>query len=246
MRKGTRRFAAGLISLLVVGSGTVAFAQTERNISSGSKIRVKNLPEYDSRRFHPGFFLGVNMGRYVPEYSPAYAANPTPRYLTKPRVGFSAGFTEEIRLMPHYLALRLQQSVTFGTHEVNRSGGAGALADTAQQLGSTIISLPVLIKYSSNRRRNVRMYLVAGVRQSFSVGGTSKDRLPGQLEVGTNDLSLEYGVGADLFYPLFKFAPELRFSHGLRNLNTGANTDFNAALGRFRSHTVTLIFHFDG
>lgn len=241
-----RGFVAGLIGLLAMGSGRAALAQTERNISSGSKIRVKNMPEYDNRRFHPGFFLGVNIGRYVPEYSAAYAANPNPLYLTKPRVGFSAGFTEEIRLMPHYLALRLQQSVTFGTHEVDRSGGGRGLADTTQQLGSTIISLPVLLKYASNRRRNVRMYLVAGVRPSFSVGGSSKDRLPGQLEVGTSDLSLEYGVGVDLFYPLFKFAPELRFSHGLRNLNTGANTDFNAALGRFRSHTVTLILHFDG
>ena len=47
-------------------------------------------------------------------------------------------------------------------------------------------------------------------------------------------------MGLDLFYPLFKLAPELRFSHGLSNLLVPHNDVFSNSLQSMSTNSVTL------
>ena len=47
-------------------------------------------------------------------------------------------------------------------------------------------------------------------------------------------------MGLELFYPLFKLAPELRFSHGLRNLLVPRNDVFSSSLQSVSTNSVTL------
>lgn len=235
---------AVLVLALVWLKPGLAWAQRE-NATGSKHILVKNLPEYDVRSFHPGFYLAANLSRYVPEYSAA-SARSSIRYLTRMKPGFTVGFIGDLQVHD-YLRFRFVPGVGFYTREVIRRGGPDVinLRDTTQQIGSTTLELPLLLKYVSKRRKNVRMYLIGGVKPSFDVGNKKKDRLPGQLRSTDSDLSIEYGVGVDLFYPIFKFAPEIRISHGLWNRNTGEDTQFNNALGRYRSHTVTLFLNFE-
>ncbi len=139
--------------------------------------------------------------------------------------------------------------VGFYTREVKRQvqpGNPFKLTDTTQQVGTTTLELPLLIKFHGKRRGNTRLYLVAGGKSSTDVGNKKKDRLANQLRANSSDVSIEYGLGADLFYPVFKFGPELRVSHGLRNLNpSDATGAFNQALGHFTSHTITLFLNFE-
>ncbi len=221
-------------------------AWAQREAATGHKnIITNNLPEYDTRWFHPGFYVAVNASRYLPEYTAATIANSGVRYLTKVRPGFGVGFISDIRFHEH-LTLRFVPGVGFYTREVTRQVSGGGRADTTQQVGNTALELPLLLKFHGKRRGNARLYVVGGVKSSTDVGNKKKDRLPNQLRSNSSDISIEYGLGADLFYPIFKFGPELRISHGLRNLNpTDAKNEFNQALGHFSSHTITLYFNFE-
>ncbi len=221
-------------------------ALAQREAATGRKsIITNNLSDYDVRWFHPGFYVALNASRYKPEYTTTSIANPNVRYLTRVRPGFTVGFIGDVRIHPH-LTLRFVPGVGFYTRGVERKVRGGALKDTAQQVGNTALELPLLLKFHGKRRGNTRLYLVGGIKSSTDVGNKKKDRLPNQLRANSSDLTLEYGLGADLFYPVFKFAPEIRISHGLRNLNPpDVNNEFNQALGRFSSHTITLFFNFE-
>ncbi len=251
MRKWTRRGGRLLRSagLVLAGAMLPGLALAQREAATGRKsIVTNNLPEYDTRWFHPGFFVGLNASRYKVEYTEAsVAAAGSVRYLTKVRPGFMVGFIGDVKVQ-EYLSLRFVPGVGFYTREVSRevTGGGGGLRDTTQQVGNVALELPLLLKYHGKRRGNARLYVVAGAKSSTDVGNKKKDRLPNQLRANSSDLSIEYGVGADLFYPIFKFGPEIRVSHGLRNLNPDdANNNFNRALGRFTSHTITLVLNFE-
>jgi hypothetical protein len=65
------------------------------------------------------------------------------------------------------------------------------------------------------------------------------------MEINANDFAIEYGVGVDLFYPFFKFAPELRFSNGLTNLRSPGNNLGAKSLDRVVTNTVTLYLFFE-
>jgi len=53
----------------------------------------------------------------------------------------------------------------------------------------------------------------------------------------------DFGFGFDLYYPLFKFSPEIRFSFGLLDV-VGSNNDFTAGIKELKSKTVSIYFHF--
>ncbi len=252
MKIAIRRRGRLLLSAVCLLTGALlpgkALAQSEA--STGRKnIVTNNLSDYDTRWFHPGFFVAANASRYLPEYTTASVAIArNVRYLTRVRPGFTVGFIGDIRVH-EYLTLRFVPGVGFYTREVKREvtgASSGGLRDTTQQVGNTALELPLLLKFHGKRRGNTRLYLVGGIKSSTDVGNKKKDRLPNQLRANSSDLSIEYGVGADLFYPIFKFGPELRISHGLRNLNPeDAKNPFNQALGHFTSHTITLFFNFE-
>jgi hypothetical protein len=81
------------------------------------------------------------------------------------------------------------------------------------------------------------------------VGGQKKND-PEVLQLNSYDLTLEYGVGLDMFYPYFKFAPEIRYSRGLANLhqpyyNADAGTIYNNSLQKLTTNTITLYLNFE-
>ena len=254
-RSKVARFAFGALAAALVAC--LGHAQNKsRNKASRSKsghvksITTDNLPGYDYKWFHPGFYLAPNFSRFQIQQSAGYvqAINSgqgiSANSLISP--GFSVGFVGDVRIAD-YLTFRFTPGVSFLSRriEFTKQGYSGIDTITTQEIGSTQIDLPFLFKLHSQRRRNTRVYVVGGIKPSFNVGNRRKNPELFKLRADDADLSLEYGVGLDLFYPLFKFAPELRFSSGLRNLLLPGTDIYSNSLQRMTSNTVTLYLTFE-
>ena len=217
------------------------------NRSKGGDLKgvtVANLSNYDGRWFHPGLYFAPGFSRFFLEQSATYIRkqNLTANSIISP--DFGVGIIGDIRLgNPRSpFILRFAPGVNFRTRRVELGARNSSQPDTVytQEISSTVVDFPVLLKYQSERRRNTRVYMLAGVKPSVSVTTRRTDLVRNQLIVNDNDITLEYGVGLDLFYPLFKFAPELRFSHGLRNLLIDRPNAYSQSLQSLRTNTVTL------
>ncbi|MCC2545078.1 PorT family protein [Hymenobacter sp. BT175] len=230
-------------------------AQKKDRASRGNKgqvksITVNNLTGYDDKWFHPGFYIAPNFSRYKIEQSKSYTNNiGTNRGVAANSIispGLSVGFVADVRLAD-YFNLRFAPGVSFITRQVEFLPAGYSPADSikTQEVGSTQIDFPLLLKYKSERRRNTRVYLVGGVKPSVNVGNRRRDPERNQLRAADSDIAIEYGVGLDLFYPLFKFAPELRFSHGMKNLLIPNRDIYSSSLQSMKSNTVTLYFTFE-
>lgn len=207
-------------------------------------VTVANLSNYDGRWFHPGLYFAPGYSRFFLEQSATYIQrqNLTANAIISP--DFGVGIIGDVRLgnPQSPFILRFAPGVNFRTRRVEFGAHGGTSPDSVftQEISSTVIDFPVLLKYQSERRRNTRVYMIAGVKPSVSVTTRRTDPLRNQLAVNDNDLTLEYGVGLDLFYPLFKFAPELRFSYGLHNLLVNQPNAYSQSLQSLRTNTVTL------
>ena len=216
-------------------------------------ITVQNLPAYNNRFFRPGFYIAPQLSRLFVEQSAAYyQALGSPRSVSLNAINslsFSAGFIGDIRLGPPGTPLhfRFAPGVSFLTRRVAFSPRDFPSPDSiqTQEITSTQLDLPLLLKYTSDRRRNTRLYMIAGIKPSITIGTSRNNPQSNMLRASSNDLTLEYGVGLDLFYPLFKFAPELRFSHGLTNILEPRNDIFSRSVQSLRSNTVTLYINFE-
>ena len=108
---------------------------------------------------------------------------------------------------------------------------------------STIVEFPLLLKYKSERRGNIRMYMIGGAKPAIQATG-KKEQTKEELEIKSANLSIEAGFGFDLYYPLFKFSPEVRFSHGLIDMLGNRTNEFGQPLSRVSTNMVTVYFLF--
>ncbi|GAA4350168.1 hypothetical protein GCM10023185_07690 [Hymenobacter saemangeumensis] len=233
-------FVAGLFP------GT-AHAQREAERSRKGKvtgITVNNLPAYDDRWFHPGLYLAFSGTRFMLEQSQYYidTKQVTANSIVSP--SFGVGLIGDARLggPKSPFILRFAPGVLFSSRRVEFESSGYPAPDSVvtQEITSTVLQFPVLLKYQSDRRRNTRAYMIAGISPNLTVGNRRDDGLRNVLRVTDSDLTIEYGVGLDLFYPLFKFAPELRFSHGLGNILINRSDIFSRSLQSLRTNAVTL------
>lgn len=106
--------------------------------------------------------------------------------------------------------------------------------------------IPVMLKYKSERRGNVRMYVFGGLRYGIETNPNSK-RNKSKFITKTSDFSVEYGTGIEFFREYFKFSPEIHFSHGIKNLIDPVNSKNTPLQGvnRLTTHTVTLYILFE-
>jgi hypothetical protein len=108
---------------------------------------------------------------------------------------------------------------------------------------TTMVEFPVLLKYKSERRGNIRMYMIGGIKPAIEAYG-KKDNNKEELEVIGTNLSLEAGFGFDLYYPLFKFSPEIRFSRGIIDILGNTTNAYGQPLQQVNTNTVTVYFLF--
>lgn len=227
---------------ILLGSllGTNGFAQTRKAI---------NQPFADQKMYHLGFSIGIN-GQdmilshtgYVGENGEAWFAE-IPSYT----VGFSVGIVGD-RYINQYLNLRLAPSLHLGERRfVFREQTSGKENETS--LKANYLSIPLLLKFSVPRINNYRPYILAGGYAAMDIG-TKKDDL---LLFKSMDYGLEFGIGCNIYLPLFKLCPELKFSFGLTDLIDKDRSQlsdkdllkYTQAMSSGKSRMISLIFNFE-
>nr|WKN35340.1 porin family protein [Tunicatimonas sp. TK19036] len=235
-----------ILTLVALGLTTLAWAQQP---SGKMYAKSDNLPNYDSRWLHYGFVIGMHSSNFRIQYNPDFASpglDTLQSVMPSNAFGFSLGLIANFRLAD-YLDLRIVPEVVFYENRLDyRYIQGGQLVTDQQIVESTFIEVPVLFKYKSVRRGNHRMYLVGGVEAGIEAtgkdnGGNESERL---LTESTN-LSLQVGFGLDIYFPLFKFAPEVRYSRGLMNMLSSNDNQYSEPLNQVTANTVTLYLLFE-
>ena len=110
---------------------------------------------------------------------------------------------------------------------------------------ATIVGLPLLFKYRSQRFNNTRMYFIGGGSYEFRTKSQDEANLDPIVTTG-KDYTIEAGIGFELYFKFFKFAPEIRFSHGLNNLYLPEKNDpkLKDALASVKRKGITIYLNF--
>jgi hypothetical protein len=225
----------GLVLVLMMFFCSVVKAQSTKHLF---------LPHYDEKKIHYGFHLSVNHSSFRAVHSDWFLQNDTITYLRgSGQSGFGLGFIFNFRLF-EYGDFRFLPTVAFYNRSI-QYGVKGQEEQVEALFQSSYVNLPLMFKYKAKRRSNARVYMVGGVNMGFQVGGKKKKKSDDQLLLKSYDISLEYGVGMDMYQEFFKFAPELRFSLGLTNLLDPTDNIYSKPMDKLTSYTVTLYLMFE-
>lgn len=206
--------------------------------------KVFNLPNYDEKILHFGFYLALNSNAFgVTQSNYFVARQDTIKSISAPwNGGAMLGFVVSARLND-YLDLRLLPGVTFTERELDYE--FTNKSKVAHKFNVTYVDIPLMLKYKSKRRGNMRMYMLGGGKMTFVASAKTKDADPDQMKLGKLDFGVEYGFGIDIYNEMFKFAPEIRFSHGFTNMAKSGQLMYIKSVQNLSLHTITLYFNFE-
>jgi len=215
-------------------------------VQAQQKIKKINLSNHDAKSMHYGFHLSLNVAKFKLEHSQYYVDSvykpDGSTIFSKGTPGFNIDFVLNKKITD-YVDLRFLPGVGFYSRTLTFKNAEGD--ESTQEFGITAAEFPLLFKFKSERRKNVRLYVVGGAKAAVNVGNKKRGDAATALEINANDFAVEYGVGVDLFYPFFKFAPEIRFSNGLTNLRAPGRNLGARSLDRVTTNTVTLYLFFE-
>lgn len=224
----------------IVLAGTFCFITS----FSFSQTKMKFQSDYDAKKIRFGYLLGITSSHYTVKQNRSFLTQNAYYSITSPtryhvRMGGLVNFS-----LNDYFDFRILPTVSIYSRAliINQD-------EELKQNDKAWIEVPVMLKYKSERRGNIRMFMFGGLRFGAETNVINfRGRRPqAALATKNADFAVEYGMGMEMFREYFKFAPELHFSHGLANLIDPVITN-TSPLGRIeklRSHTVSLIFTFE-
>ncbi len=228
-----------LCLLLLSASAAVSNAQVF------NRFARENNPNYDNRKISYGFLIGIHTTAYQVKYSDRFVTNDydTVFAVLPPwRGGFSLGFIVNLRLN-EFTDLRLMPKVAFYEHKLEYLYTNETME--SQLVETAMVEFPLVLKYKSMRRGNIRMYMVGGIKPAIEASGKNDvESIQEAVNIRRGNLSLEAGMGFDFYYPLFKFSPEIRYSRGIVNILGDRDNLYSEGLRRINTHNVSVYFLF--
>ena len=227
------------------------FAQTER---------VEYIPTFDRKLIHYGFYLGINQNDFKLNFTDKQIPNPDfpGSFYDKPNVtvvvngGFNVGLIADLRLHKN-LNLRLEPGLVSNTKKIvfNHLTNSSIPQDSIREIGSTYLHVPFVFKFSTNRYKNIRPYILGGVSYDYNFSSNEKnqeDNSAGEFRMKTHNFMYEIGVGVDFYLYYFKFSPSIRGVFAMNNEiknDNDLNSRWTAPINFMGTRGVFLNFAFE-
>jgi hypothetical protein len=217
---------------------------------SAQKQKPKNESWYDEKLLHFGFSIGFNTMdfRIIPSQENLETDGLYPEVsILKP--GINIQIVTDLR-PARYLDIRFLPGVSFGQRDV-RYYKDGVIFNTGQQLQSSFLEFPLLLKYKGERLNNVRPYVIGGLNFRYDLAAR-KEFEEGKAEyirLKKPDLYLEAGAGLDFYLKFFKLSVELKMSNGIANIIADEGypgfQEYRNAIEKMKSQIWVIAFHFE-
>lgn len=215
---------------------------------SGNLIaQTQHHPYYDiEKKVHFGFSMGTNFSDLQYRFSENYYGNDSLNSVNMSVIpGISLGAICNFHIRER-LDLRIIPSLLLSQRNVEFFFANGA--ERIKTIESVYANLPLLLKYKSTRHGNWRFYTLGGLEYSYDIAsqqGSEKDFFDPNIALRTNNFSYSFGCGFDLYFPYFKFSPEIRVANGFNNVLDPHETVYSDSFSKMKNRMILISFHFE-
>lgn len=228
----------GLLLLLVI----LSFS------ASAQKQKIIALSNYDYKPFHFGMALDFGFYNLINDYTNDYLNNNDVLSIeTDSDLGMGVSFIlPDLRLnnrlnFRHILTVKtIQRNITYRFNP-NYEGPT----EVTKHVESWFVESGFYLKYRADRINNQRAYIFFGPNIGIDMA-SEKDVLDENIfKLNRSNVALEIGAGWDFYFEYFKFAPQIKYSYGLKNLIVEDGTIFTSPLEGFYARGIQISLMFE-
>lgn len=215
--------------------------------------RLINLPTFDKKPVHYGYFLGLNQYDFKFEYIQNYYKELMLKDIAvEQKKGFSVGLIGDVRIND-YLNLRFEPGLFYNSRDLIYPEYVEftRATDRFREIKSTYIHLPLLVKISTKRINNFKPFIVGGFSTDFNLSSNQKnsdDNASNVFRVVSQHINYELGIGFDFYLYYFKFSPSLRGIFSMENElipDSDPDSPWTGKINNLFSRGVALIITFE-
>ena len=199
----------------------IGFAQLRQEV---------NQEDHDDKRVRFGITLGSNRSHFAFTHNPSFLNQSPLDSITVIEsvnsTGVSLAWLVNIRLGNHFDLRTYPVNLTFTERNFlyNLSYpdfAAGEDFVTEKKTQSISLSIPVQIKFSSDRINNFKVYMIAGGRVEYDLASNAGARkAEDKIKLKRLDYGIEAGLGFHFYFPMVVLTPEIKMGWGLGNLHS--------------------------
>lgn len=216
-------------------------------LSSLCAIAQANMEQYDLKKIHFGFTVGTNISRVRIDRKTGVTPFDTIKNITSSSFpGIGLGAITNFHLGNNWDIRALFPVITFVQRNLNYEF-ENSKKTTA--IESAYCDASLLVKFKSDRRKNVRVYVIGGLRGSYDLASTiDQERSINKPMVSLKPVTFGYelGVGLDMYFEYFKFSPELKFCNTWGNALFKDGYIYTNVLENLAPQLIQISLHFEG
>jgi hypothetical protein len=213
-----------------------------------------NQEDHDDKRIRFGINLGANRSHFAITHHPVFLRNLQSPPLDSITVvesvnstGINLAWLVNIRLNNHFDLRTYPVNLTFTERNFlyNLSYPdvpAGEDFVTEKKTQSISLSIPVQIKFSSDRINNFKVYMLGGGKVEYDLASNAGARkAEDQIKLRKLDYGVEVGLGFHFYLPMVVLTPEIKMSWGIGNLHSrDKNLKFSSVIDKINSRTIAF------
>lgn len=216
-----------------------AFAQAEK---------VTNLPTYDNKKVHFGFFIGANYFDFKIDTKENFS-NMADFYeiTTNVMPGYTIGIVSDLRLNKHFhfrympaFAATSRQMYFEATDPLTQER-----ATIFREVESSFIENIFELRFRAKRINNYRWYVTSELKYSLDLASKENVEDDRIFKIKQNDISYGFGIGIDFYFEYFKFSPQLKANWGLVNLHVQDRTYLSQPINAIYTRGVFINLTFE-
>ncbi len=208
----------------------------------------QNLPDHDNKLYHFGINLGYNKSYSHFTHHPDFLLQDSVMGIESINSsGLSLGWMVNLNLDDHFDIRTYPVNLTFSETAFQYSLlypdiPAGESTLTTKKIQSITLSLPLQLKFSSDRIYNYKVYTFGGVKFSYDFSANAgKKNAQEIIQLKGFDYGIQGGIGFHFYYPYFVLTPEINFSWGLANLHSrNPSLKFSSNIDKINSRMITF------
>ncbi len=205
---------------------------------------------YKDRPYYFGITLAYNQAFFQMDYDPKFIQTDTILQIEPlHRSGFTLGLLGNLKVINH-LDLRFNPTLNFMEKNLYYAFKTDSARPRREKkaIESIILSLPLQVKFKSDRVGNFRAYLIAGVKYDYDLASNAEVRHAEDLvKLTRDDWGYEAGFGFEFYLPYFIFSPEIKFSYGARDVHVyEPENRYSNRIGRLISRMIVFSIHLEG
>lgn len=183
--------------------------------------KIINLPTFDDRFIHYGYYVGVNSYDFKFLYNENYYELKFKDIEVQSNTGFNVGLIGDLRINK-YINLRIEPGLYYSKRDLifHKHPLFEDDSDRFREVKSTFIHLPFIVKFSAERINNFRPFLMVGISSDFNLSSNHKnidDNFSNVFRTEPQNFNYEVGLGFDFYLFYFKFSPSIRGIFSMQN-----------------------------